>query len=291
MEWLRNTQTGNSKWWSWWLGLVIIVICYIFLGSIPLVLGAAAGVIKLDSGAGIVGATADPRQFVLLMISPLMLFVGVWVAQRLVHQRTLTQLTTTTRFRWPLVWLAMGIWFDLLVTFTLVESFIYSERYTWTFNFEKWIIFAPLVLVLIPIQAAGEELFFRGYLMQSLSRVWAKPVFLILLSGVVFMVPHLSNPEMSQAQGGRIPMALSYFLMGAGTAWLSIRDNGIERAIGMHVVNNLFAGIAVGYSGSVLGTPTFFQANVIDAWYGVITIIIGFAVLIYWPIHDKEKVQ
>ncbi|NBU63888.1 MAG: hypothetical protein EBS29_05225 [Chloroflexia bacterium] len=59
----------------------------------------------------------------------------------------------------------------------------------------------------------------------------------------------------------------------------------------MHVVNNLFAGIAVGYSGSVLGTPTFFQANVIDAWYGVITIIIGFAVLIYWPIHDKEKVQ
>ena len=71
--------------------------------------------------------------------------------------------------------------------------------------------------------------------------------------------------------------------MGVGTAWLSIRDNGIERAIGIHVVNNLYAGILVGYEGSVLGTPTIVQATVIDAWLGVIVICISFAVLIFWP--------
>jgi hypothetical protein len=84
-------------------------------------------------------------------------------------------------------------------------------------------------------------------------------------------------------------MALNYFLVGVGTAWLSVRDNGIERAIGMHVINNVYAGVAVGYAGSVLGTPTFVQANVIDAWYGVITIIVGFAVLILWPLPTKAQ--
>jgi hypothetical protein len=84
-------------------------------------------------------------------------------------------------------------------------------------------------------------------------------------------------------------MALNYFLVGVGTAVLSLRDNGIERAIGMHVVNNVYAGILVGYEGSVLGTPTIVQTNVIDAWLGVVTIIIGFVVLILWPLPAKPQ--
>jgi hypothetical protein len=80
--------------------------------------------------------------------------------------------------------------------------------------------------------------------------------------------------------------------VGVGTAVLSIRDNGIERAIGMHVVNNLYAGMVVGYEGSVLGTPTIVQANVIDAWYGVIMVTIGFVVLVLWPLpRSAAKTQ
>jgi membrane protease YdiL (CAAX protease family) len=209
------------------------------------------------------------------MFSPIMLFVGVWLAQRLVHRRTLTQITSTTTFRWPLVWQSMAIWGGLGVLFTVVESLIYPGRYTWTFDASAWIMIAPLVLLLIPIQASGEELFFRGYLMQAVARLWAQP--------------HLANPEMSKALGGEIPMALNYFLVGVGTAVLSLRDNGIERAIGMHVVNNVYAGILVGYEGSVLGTPTIVQTNVIDAWLGVVTIIIGFVVLILWPLPAKPQ--
>jgi membrane protease YdiL (CAAX protease family) len=226
-------------------------------------------------------------QFALVMISPIMLFVGVWVAQRLVHRRTLTELTSTSTFRWPLVWQSMVIWLGLGIVFTVVESLIYPGRFTWTFDAGAWIMIAPLVLLLIPIQASGEELFFRGYLMQAVARLWAQPVFLVLLSGVAFMAPHLANPEMGSALGGEIPMALNYFLVGVGTAVLSLRDNGTERAIGMHVVNNLFAGIVVGYEGSVLGTPTIIQTSVIDAWLGVVTVIIGFVVLILWPLPKR----
>ncbi|MFM7679369.1 MAG: lysostaphin resistance A-like protein [Roseiflexaceae bacterium] len=288
MEWLHNTQTGNSKWWSWWVGLVVILIFYVILGSIPLVIGTLMGLVTIENGS-ILGGDANPVQFALVMISPSMLFVGTWLAQRLIHRRSLTQLTSTTQFRWPLVWQSMAIWVGLGVLFTVAEALIYPGRYTWTFDFNQWILIAPLVLLLIPIQASGEELFFRGYLMQAVARLWAQPVFLVLLSGVAFMSPHLANPEMAKALGGEIPMALNYFLVGVGTAVLSLRDNGIERAIGMHVVNNMYAGMLVGYEGSVLGTPTIVQTNVIDAWLGVVTIIIGFAVLILWPLPAKPQ--
>lgn len=287
MEWLQNTQTGNSKWWSWWVGVVVIVICYVIIGSIPMVIATMMGLITLDGSGSMLAGNADPLQFAIVMISPIMLFVGTWLAQRLIHRRSLTQLTSTSRFRWPLVWQGMAIWLGMGIIFTVAESLIYPGRYEWTFDFNQWILIAPLVLLMIPIQAAGEELFFRGYLMQAVARLWAQPVFLVLLSGVAFMAPHLANPEMSKALGGEIPMALNYFLVGVGTAWLSVRDNGIERAIGMHVVNNVYAGVAVGYTSSVLGTPTFVQANVIDAWYGVVVIIISFAVLILWPLPAK----
>ena len=283
MDWLQNTQTGNSKWWSWWLGLVVILLFYIFLGAIPVVVGAAVGLITPNTDGSIASAVANPIQFVLLMISPLMLFVGVWVAQRLVHRRTLRELTTAHAFRWSLVWQSMAMWLGLSIVATVVEALLYPGRYEWSLDVPQWIVMAPLILLLIPIQASGEELMFRGYLLQAMALLWAKPVFLVLLSGLAFMLPHLGNPEMDKALGGGIPMALNYFLMGVGTAWLSIRDNGIERAIGIHVVNNLYAGMVVGYAGSVLGTPTIIHANVIDAWLGVIVICISFAVLIFWP--------
>lgn len=291
MEWLHNTQTGNSKWWSWWVGLVVILVFYVILGSIPLLVGAVMGLVVLDESGSMLGGDANPVQFALVMISPIMLFVGVWVAQRLVHRRTLTELTSTRKFRWSLVWQSMAIWLGLGILFTVLESLIYPGRYTWTFDFGAWILIAPLVLLLIPIQASGEELFFRGYLMQAVARLWAQPVFLVLLSGVAFMAPHLANPEMGSALGGEIPMALNYFLVGVGTAVLSLRDNGTERAIGMHVVNNLYAGIVVGYEGSVLGTPTIVQTSVIDAWLGVVTVIIGFVVLILWPLPKRTQME
>ena len=156
MDWLQNTQTGNSKWWSWWLGLVVILLFYIFLGAIPVVVGAAVGLITPNTDGSIASAVANPIQFVLLMISPLMLFVGVWVAQRLVHRRTLRELTTAHAFRWSLVWQSMAMWLGLSIVATVVEALLYPGRYEWSLDVPQWIVMAPLILLLIHIQASGE---------------------------------------------------------------------------------------------------------------------------------------
>jgi membrane protease YdiL (CAAX protease family) len=280
MNWVSNTESGNSKWWSWWVGIVVILVFYVGVGVIPVVIGAANGLIELDGSGSMMGGSAKPIQFVLLMFSPVMLFFGVWAAQRLVHRRSLSALLSANGFRWPLMWQGMGIWLVLGILITLVEWLLHPDRYSWSFDFDRWIMIAPLVLLLIPFQAAGEELFFRGYLMQAIARLRAHPVLLVLASGVLFMLPHLANPEMGNALGGQLPMALNYFLMGVGLGWVSLRDDGVERAIGIHVVNNLYAGVAVGYANSVLSTPTFIEAGVIDGWFGVGAIICAFAVVL-----------
>jgi membrane protease YdiL (CAAX protease family) len=288
MEWLQNTQTGNSKWWSWWLGLVVIVLLSVLVGAIPSIVLVVIGLLTPPDQPYM---DMNPLVFAAVIFPNLMLFVGVWLAQRWVHGRTLAELTTAYTFRWSLVWQTMLVWLVVLIGSTAVEALLYPGRYELVFDAGKWILFAPVVLLLIPIQASGEELLFRGYLMQAVARLTRQPVVLIVISGVAFMVPHFANPEMSNAIGGEVPMALNYLVVGIGTAWLSVRDNGIERAIGMHVVNNLYAGIFVGYEGSVLGTPTIFSANVIDAWYGVVTLVIGFAILLFWPRIQPQRAE
>lgn len=286
MNWLSNTQSGNSQWWSWLLGLGVIMVMFLLVGSIPSIVLLIMGLLTPPDQPYM---EMNPLIFAAIIFPNLMMFVGVWGAQRLVHRRTLRELTTANTFRWGLVWQTMLVWLMVMVVGTVVEALLHPGRYSVVFDFAQWIVFAPVVLLLIPIQASGEELLFRGYLMQAVARLTRQPAVLIVLSGVAFMVPHFANPEMSNAVGGEVPMALNYLLVGMGTAWMSIRDDGIERAVGMHVVNNLYAGILVGYEGSVLGTPTIFEANVIDAWYGVVVLAIGFAVLLFWSRIQPQK--
>jgi hypothetical protein len=56
-------------------------------------------------------------------------------------------------------------------------------------------------LALTAIQTTTKELFFRGYIVQGASVIWANCVFLALASAVVFTLPHLGNPEAQAADG------------------------------------------------------------------------------------------
>lgn len=269
MNWLNNTKFGMSAWWSWWLGVCVIGLCFVVLGSVPLALFAIRS-------AALTESLMSPRVFAALLFPSLMLGVGVLLAQTMVHRRPMRALVTATSFRWPLLWQGIWGWCVVLVVATSAESFLFPGRYVVSWDWAQWWRIAPLALLLIPLQATAEELVFRGYVMQAMARLIRHPFLIIVLSGVVFMLPHLSNPEMNGALGGAVPMACNYLGMGMGLAWLSIRDNGIERAIGIHVCNNVFAGVVVGYHDSVLMTPTIWQATVLDAWFGVLTLVIGF---------------
>ena len=100
---------------------------------------------------------------------------------------------------------------------------------------------------------------------------------LILLNGLGFMALHGGNPEIEHG----LPSWLMYFFWGAFLTLLTLKDNGAELAIGIHVANNVFTGIFMNYKGSALPTNTIFTAQELHAWFGLASYIL-IATAMYW---------
>lgn len=117
------------------------------------------------------------------------------------------------------------------------------------------------VLIITPIQALSEEIVFR-MLPYRIAFGNGKPYRLsaampyILISSIVFMLPHLPNAEVRTASSF-IPI-IYYFLWGSGAALLSVLTGGFEAAAAMHITNNLYIALLVNYEGSSLPSASVF---------------------------------
>jgi membrane protease YdiL (CAAX protease family) len=87
-----------------------------------------------------------------------------------------------------------------------------------------------VILITVPLQALGEEILFRGYLMQLFGAIVRNEWFAILGTSLVFALFHGSqNPWLF---GSR-------FLFGVIAGVLVWRTGGLEAAVAIHLVNNL----------------------------------------------------
>jgi hypothetical protein len=137
------------------------------------------------------------------------------------------------------------------------------------------LVFAVLALILIPIQTSAEEFLFRGYLLQWMGLRLKNKWILSFLNGALFFLPHAANPEMGT---GSVLVGLSYFVMGFFLALITLQDNGIELALGMHAANNLFASLFANYVVTALPSPALFTIQEIDPLYSLISLIAGLLV-------------
>ena len=94
----------------------------------------------------------------------------------------------------------------------------------------EWMLASILV---IPIQAGGEELFFRGWLTQSLGQAVRSRFALVLIVALLFALSHGISRDL---------LALPfYMLMSLGFSALSLGDGRLELAIGAHIAHNWLA--------------------------------------------------
>jgi len=95
----------------------------------------------------------------------------------------------------------------------------------------SWPMLAGLLL-LVPFQAASEEMLFRGYLTQAFGRVTRSRLLIALVVGIAFGALHMN------AYG---PMTLPY-LGGLSVLFsvVSLRDERLELVIGAHAATNWF---------------------------------------------------
>ena len=135
---------------------------------------------------------------------------------------------------------------------------------------EHWVLLLVMAVVLTPFQAAGEELLFRGWLVQNVGGYFARPLAGLVVSTVV------SAALFAAAHGSPDPwILLSIATLAVAACLANWRTGGLEAGIAMHVVNNVGVGVVTitygGYTdsfvdGSTTGSPAdFFPGLVVHA--------------------------
>ncbi|MCS7011490.1 MAG: CPBP family intramembrane metalloprotease [Anaerolineales bacterium] len=298
-EYLRLADSGKNEWWRYLLSVLIIFFSWQIVGSIPTFLLIAW--VKLDpdpqtdfTAEGHFLGVPTIVSFVIFMLASWTFLAGIWFAVRVLHGRPfLTLITPAHRVDWKRLGQGALLWFLLVALAAAVEALLYPGRYRLTFEPASFLLFLPLALVLIPIQTSAEELFFRAYLLQGFGRRIRNLWILTFLSGFLFMLPHLLNPE---AQESPLLMAFNYFAIGALLAYVTLRDGRLELALGIHAANNLFTGIFANYVITVMPTPSLFTVQELDAVYSTVSVLVAIVLFLVflrpsWPRPTSAQFQ
>ncbi len=190
-------------------------------------------------------------------------FLGFYVGLRRIHQKTLgSVLTGYSRFRYKRFWFSFMVWGSLITIATLISYFLDPSEFKITFDPTGFFISVVVLLILMPIQTGIEELLFRGYFTQGLALVFRNGIVPLLLTSALFGMAHLSNPEVQKFGW---PIMLSYYIGSAlFMGLLTLLDEGIELAFGLHFANNFVSALLVTSPNSVLKSYSVFEAKVED---------------------------
>ncbi len=221
----------GAAFWAAMLGIVVVALIAIAL----VVPEAAAGILAL--GEGVTFDLSDPLLMVLVLGTIALLLPAYLLASLIVNGKRIGLISSVAgRLRWRWMLVCLGIALGVTVAASALSLLLPGEEgeldgvLAPQDNPQLWSMLV-LLLLLVPFQAAAEEYVFRGYLQQAVGRWLRHPAFAILLPVPLFVLGHLYDPL------GQVAVGL--FAVVAG--WLTWRTGGLEAAIALHIVNNLFA--------------------------------------------------
>ncbi|BAY62871.1 abortive infection protein [Calothrix brevissima NIES-22] len=280
---LDAVHQGDNHWWHYCLAVFLIVYYWVNIsGYIVLICQSLLSLII--SSDSIVFFISTSTAFIALLL------ILIFIVQRLHRRSFYSLISTDASIDKKRLLLGFGVWLIQLFIFTFSDISIHPQDYLYKFDPQQWFLLLPFALILTPIQTSAEEFLFRGYLMQGLSLITKHRLLLILITSFLFTIPHLGNPEM---QRGFILGAMSYFVWGIFLAAITLKDNGLELALGVHAANNLFSFLIMRAQDSVIPNPTIFVfARAINAQEGLISLLINagiFYAVFFGGIARKPK--
>lgn len=226
----------------WWRPLVAGLVG---LATWFLLAGAITGAFAL---AGLIPDTVDelgtePRgtlygNLVIAALIPATM-LGLWAGHRRNPGRVLS---VRARFRWGWATSCLALVTPLWVAYLVIGWVVLDQEVLP--RSEQWVGLVVVSLLTTPLQAAAEEIAFRGGLVQSVGSWFHSPVVALVattvLSTATFVAAHGSFDAWIVTEIGSLAIAGCYL------AW---RTGGLEAVIVIHVVNN----VLITVSGAVLG--------------------------------------
>lgn len=223
-----------------------------FLAGTVVMVALVIGGQSLEDASGVLDITSEVTPAGLAVLN-LVLAAGIplaWLVMWLYHRlkpRWLTSVAPRMRWRYFLVCLGLSV---VALLATLVVGLVVpaapgdsavGELNDFTSTTRDFLL---VVLLLTPLQAAGEEYVFRGYLTQAFgSLVVGHRVaqgLAVLGPAVLFALAH--------GLGQSWPVFFDRLAFGLVAGVLVLRTGGLEAGIAMHVLNNFMAfGLALSF--------------------------------------------
>jgi membrane protease YdiL (CAAX protease family) len=285
---LDNVYPGENNFWRYFFTIILTWGAPVVLGIVILLFVMTylltMGVVDLNF---IVGSfTSDPLTFMLFIgltyvISMVFFYIGV----RYIHKRKfLSIITIESRFNWKRLFKGGLVWLVLLTVGLIISLILEPSSIEFNFNLTPFILMFVLCLLIFPIQASFEELFFRGYLMQGFGLLTKKPVVLLIITSLIFSLPHYFNGSYTTLS---VDIVLQAFILGLTLGIIVLGENGLETAMGVHIFNNIFATVIVNHPDDIgLNMPSLFTSlatpdPVIDT-LGIIVYALVLLAIIFW---------
>lgn len=274
MNHLEASFTGKNSLWRYLVMIASVFIVANTLGSFPLILAITK---KSVADPGIMEEMASrPIDLTFLGIDPLVTFtmmifpfltalLAFYILIKPLNHKTFTiTINGTNSIRWKKIFISALVWLILISVYLLVFLKIDPDNYSVNNTSSSLIMLVVLSVVLIPFQAAFEEVIFRGYLMQGFTVLAGNRWLPVILTSVLFGLMHSFNPEVDDF--GFWDMIPQYVLFGLIFGILTVLDDGIEAAIGAHAMNNIFLSVMVTHKSSVLQTPALYEQHNYLPW-------------------------
>jgi len=290
---ISQAQSGRNSWLSY-LSVILITFGFFFMGQFPLtIILLKTGQTEINYTESIAKHISYPLFFILLNLQFILALAALLLSVYLVHRRSPQSLITgSTKFRWNRLGWGMLVTILILVISEIVYYSLYADNYVWQFDSEKFFPFMMVAILTFPIQISFEEIFFRGYILQGFSLSTRSIFWGWIFSSVLFGLAHSFNTEVSEF--GMLKMMIVYISLGLGLGFVTIYSQGLEIAMGFHLVNNLYVALIKTFPGSSLNTPSLFIIPAPDANYMIVESIIGmliFILLAVFPYRVKNWKQ
>ena len=172
--------------------------------------------------------------------------VAILIALALHRLRPGWLASVTGRMRWRWLLVCLGLSVVALIATLVVSAFLPAQSdgaelsgslNDWTPEVRNFLL---VIVFLTPLQAAGEEYAFRGYLTQAFGGLFRNRAAAVLAPALLFALAHGAQD---------LPIFFDRFAFGVVAGILVIATGGLEAGIAMHVLNNFLAfGLALAYT-------------------------------------------
>lgn len=234
--------------------ILLALVCWMNIGPL---LSLTLTMIPVLGNDQLIGLT----EFMFRHIPYILMFLALAFGSRFLLKTKMTELISGA-YEKPDLKIALSsfiLYMAMLVLFSAISA---KSIHIDSSPVKQKALFIIPVLVCTPMQVIAEELFFRALPARlvyhnRLPETALEGIPITLVSGLLFTIPHLGNPEVTSTSDGKIAI-IYYFLWGMGAMALALYTKGFEMPIAMHLANNIYCALIVNYANSAMPTKAIF---------------------------------